>query len=69
VAIADGRYEISGLVGGRVRGMWTTFMLTRSPEGWRIAAIRRWLTSGGSVMPISRIVSVPFAVKYSKFPT
>jgi uncharacterized protein (TIGR02246 family) len=42
VAIADGRYTISGLPAGD-RRMWTTFVVARSPDGWRIAAIRNML--------------------------
>ncbi len=42
-AIADGRYEISGAQGAASRKMWTTLILTRSAEGWRIAAIRNML--------------------------
>ena len=41
-AIADGRYEISGGTGGD-RRMWTSFVLTRGKDGWRIAAIRNML--------------------------
>jgi len=43
VAIADGRYELTGLAGGTARRMWTTFVLTNSSGGWRIAAIRNML--------------------------
>jgi uncharacterized protein (TIGR02246 family) len=43
VALADGRYELAGLAGGETRKMWTTLVLTRAPEGWRIAAIRNML--------------------------
>jgi uncharacterized protein (TIGR02246 family) len=43
IAIADGRYEISGLAGGATRRMWTSFVLTGSPDGWRITAIRNML--------------------------
>lgn len=43
VAIADGRYELAGLAAGGNRSMWTTFVLTRGSEGWRIAAIRNML--------------------------
>jgi uncharacterized protein (TIGR02246 family) len=43
VAIADARYDLAGLAGGQVRHMWSTFLLTRSPDGWRIAAIRNML--------------------------
>jgi uncharacterized protein (TIGR02246 family) len=42
LALADGRYEISGGADG-TRKMWTSFVLTRSGEGWRIAAIRNML--------------------------
>lgn len=38
VAIADGPYEISA--DGNVRRMWTTIVLKREQDGWRIAAIR-----------------------------
>jgi uncharacterized protein (TIGR02246 family) len=41
-AIADGRYEISGGAGGD-RRMWTSFVITRGKDGWRIAAIRNML--------------------------
>ena len=41
VALADGRYEISGAQGAAPRRMWTTFVLTRGRPGeWRVAAIR-----------------------------
>ncbi|MPY89915.1 MAG: SgcJ/EcaC family oxidoreductase [Luteitalea sp.] len=43
LAIADGRYEISGLPGGGSRRMWTTFIMAHGPDGWRIAAIRNML--------------------------
>lgn len=43
VAIADGRYEISGLAGGQSRRMWTSLLVQREPDGWRIAAIRNML--------------------------
>jgi uncharacterized protein (TIGR02246 family) len=43
VAIADGRYEISGTAAGDTRRMWTTIICTRGPKGWRIAAIRNML--------------------------
>jgi len=42
VALADGRYEIVGGTGGD-RKMWTSITLTRTPAGWRIAAIRNML--------------------------
>jgi uncharacterized protein (TIGR02246 family) len=40
VALADGRYEIAG---PETRKMWTTLLLSRGPDGWRIAAIRNML--------------------------
>jgi uncharacterized protein (TIGR02246 family) len=45
VALADGRYTQTGLAGGRNREMWTTIVLKRGPDGWRIAAIRNMLPS------------------------
>lgn len=41
VALADGRYEITG--GGSDRKMWASLTLTRGGAGWRIAAIRNML--------------------------
>ncbi len=38
VAIADGPYEIGA--GSNVRRMWTTIVLKRERDAWRIAAIR-----------------------------
>src|SRR5262245_5069434 len=43
VAIADGRYELTWLVGGANRRMWTTLVLKRTEKGWRISAIRNML--------------------------
>ena len=43
VAIADGRYEISGLAGGQTRHMWSSIICARTPGGWRIAGIRNML--------------------------
>ncbi len=45
VAIADGRYELTGLAGGAHRSMWTTIICRRTAAGWRIAAIRNMLPS------------------------
>src|SRR5687768_15694810 len=42
-AIVDGRYEIAATNGAATRKMWSTFMMTRTPAGWRIAAIRNML--------------------------
>ncbi|HEX4231557.1 MAG TPA: SgcJ/EcaC family oxidoreductase [Bryobacteraceae bacterium] len=41
VAIADGRYVLSGATSSR--NMWTTIIAKRTPQGWRIAAIRNML--------------------------
>jgi uncharacterized protein (TIGR02246 family) len=43
VALADGRYELTGLANGETRKMWTTILMERRPDGWRIAAIRNML--------------------------
>ena len=43
VALADGRYELTGLAGGESRKMWTTLLVTHTRDGWRIAAIRNML--------------------------
>lgn len=43
VAIADGRYELTGLSGGSTRSMWATLVLKKTDSGWRIAAIRNML--------------------------
>lgn len=48
VAIADGRYEISGIAGGGNRSMWTTLLLRRGSDGWRIAAIRNMLPASAT---------------------
>ncbi len=42
VAIADGRYQTTS-VDGTVRKMWTTLIVKRTKEGWRITAIRNML--------------------------
>ena len=43
VALVDGRYELSGQAGGETRKMWTTLVIKRTQDGWRIAAIRNML--------------------------
>lgn len=43
VAIADGRYEIAGTAESNARKMWTTIVLARGRDGWRITAIRNML--------------------------
>jgi uncharacterized protein (TIGR02246 family) len=42
-AVADGHYDLNGLSGSESRHMWSTFVLVRTPEGWRVAAIRNML--------------------------
>ena len=41
VALADARYEIAGA--DSVRKMWSTFLVVKTADGWRIAAIRNML--------------------------
>ncbi len=43
IALVDGRYDIAGMKSGASRRMWTTLILKRTDEGWRIAAIRNML--------------------------
>ena|SRR5258705_484828 len=43
VALVDGRYKQTGLAAGGDREMWTTILLRREPDGWRIAAIRNMM--------------------------
>lgn len=43
IAVADGHYDLTGLAGGQTRNMWTTLVMTRGADGWRIAAIRNML--------------------------
>jgi uncharacterized protein (TIGR02246 family) len=43
VAIADGRYSITGLGEGNDRRMWSTFVIVKDADGWKIAAIRNML--------------------------
>jgi uncharacterized protein (TIGR02246 family) len=40
VAIVDGRYGIAATATSPARQMWTTFVMVRRPDGWRISAIR-----------------------------
>ena len=43
VAIADGRYELTGLSGGTNRSLWATLVMKKTSNGWRISAIRNML--------------------------
>lgn len=49
VAIADGGYAITAAAGRPARRMWTTIVLTRGQDGWRIAAIRNAVPQGPQV--------------------
>ena len=42
-AIADGRYQIAGTAGAAPRRMWTSFLMVKVGNDWRIAAIRNML--------------------------
>lgn len=42
-ALADARYEIAGTANSAARRMWSTFLAVRTPDGWRIGAIRNML--------------------------
>ena len=43
VAIVDSRYEIGGANGAAPRSMWAAWLIVRTADGWRIAAIRNML--------------------------
>jgi uncharacterized protein (TIGR02246 family) len=43
VAIADARYEIAASANRPERKMWSSFLIVRSNDGWRISAIRNML--------------------------
>jgi uncharacterized protein (TIGR02246 family) len=43
VAIVDGHYDLSGATAADARHMWTTLLMKRTAEGWKIAAIRNML--------------------------
>ena len=49
VALVDGRYRQTGVAAGKDRELWTTVVLRRQPEGWRIAAIRNMLPAAPAV--------------------
>ena len=47
VAIVDGRYELAGAAADTAaRKMWTTLVMKRGSDGWKIAAIRNMLPAG-----------------------
>ena len=43
VALADGRYEIAAAQPAETRRMWTSFLMIRQGDAWKIAAIRNML--------------------------
>lgn len=43
VAIVDGRYTIAAQPDGATRRMWTSFVMVRTEDDWRITAIRNML--------------------------
>ena len=47
VAIADGPYVIAPPGGAAVRRMWTTIVVVRGTDGWRISAIRNMVPTAG----------------------
>lgn len=51
VAIADGPYEIGAASGAAPRRMWTSIVLVRGPDGWRIAAIRNMVPTSAAAAP------------------
>ena len=59
VALADGRYELTGLANGETRKMWTTIVLKHDPDGWHIAAIRNMLPAP----PAGRATAMPGPLK------
>ncbi|MGD9902587.1 MAG: SgcJ/EcaC family oxidoreductase [Vicinamibacterales bacterium] len=46
VAVADGPYEIETAPGTASRRMWTSIVVVRTPQGWRISAIRNMVPTG-----------------------
>ena len=51
VAIADGPYEIRAAGGPAARRMWTSIVLVRGADGWRIAAIRNIAPTSAAAAP------------------
>lgn len=43
IAVVDGRYELSALAGNTTRSMWTTLLMKKTSQGWKISAIRNML--------------------------
>jgi uncharacterized protein (TIGR02246 family) len=68
VAIADGRYELTGLAGGATRSMWTTLVLKRTEKGWRISAIRNMLPAVPAQSPAPGVIKSEFIYENAPFP-
>src|SRR5262245_47878007 len=68
VAIADGRYELTGLAGGATRSMWTTLVLKRTENGWRISAIRNMLPSAPAQSSTPGVIKSEFIYEIAPFP-
>ncbi len=51
VAIADGPYEIDPGNSAEIRRMWTTIVLARVADGWRISAIRNMIPRAAAAPP------------------
>jgi uncharacterized protein (TIGR02246 family) len=47
-ALVDGRYEIGTGDAASARRMWTTLVIVRTKEGWRISAIRNMTPTAAS---------------------
>jgi uncharacterized protein (TIGR02246 family) len=43
IAIVDGHYDLAGATAADARHMWTTLIVKRLADGWKIAAIRNML--------------------------
>ncbi len=43
VAIVDAHYDLTGMKSGQSRHMWSTFVVIKDSDGWRITAIRNML--------------------------
>ena len=68
VAVADGRYEISG-GGAAARRMWTSFLLVHGGDRWRIAAIRNMLPApqvGGTAAAVAADATLVYVGTYTR---
>jgi uncharacterized protein (TIGR02246 family) len=51
VAMADGTFEISNIAGGSTRRGHTTYLLVKSGDAWRIAAVRSMVPTPEGATP------------------